>query len=47
MLVAGGSALAVGVYSAREGTRVAGRAAERWLGTPKLVSWLEGFGFWQ
>ncbi|KIY92182.1 hypothetical protein MNEG_15781 [Monoraphidium neglectum] len=37
MLVAGGSALALGVYGAREGARVAGRAAERWLGTPKLV----------
>lgn len=37
MLVAGGSALALGVYGAREGARVAGKAAERWLGTPKLV----------
>ncbi|KAI8463565.1 MAG: hypothetical protein J3K34DRAFT_526885 [Monoraphidium minutum] len=37
MLVAGGSALALGVYGAREGARVAGRSAERWLGTPKLV----------
>jgi ATPase family AAA domain-containing protein 3A/B len=38
MLVAGGSALALGVYGAREGTRVAGKAMEAWLGTPKLVS---------
>jgi ATPase family AAA domain-containing protein 3A/B len=37
MLVVGGSALALGVYGAREGTRVAGKAMERWLGTPKLV----------
>lgn len=37
MLVAGGSALAVGVYGAREGARVTGKAVERWLGTPKLV----------
>jgi hypothetical protein len=37
MLVVGGSALALGVYGAREGTRVAGKAVERWLGTPKLV----------
>jgi hypothetical protein len=38
MLVVGGSGLALGVYGAREGTRVAGKALERWLGTPKLVS---------
>lgn len=37
MVVAGGSALAVGVYGAREGARVAGKAIDRWLGTPKLV----------
>lgn len=37
MLVVGGSGLALGVYGAREGTRVAGKALERWLGTPKLV----------
>jgi len=37
MLVAGGTALAVGVYGAREGVRVAGKTAEMWLGTPKLV----------
>eukprot|EP00775_Hariotina_reticulata_P009234 gene9234-9399_t len=37
MLVAGGTALALGVYGAREGVRVAGKTAEMWLGTPKLV----------
>ncbi len=38
--VAGLSALALGVYASRESTRVAGKAVERWLGTPKLVrSW--------
>ncbi|KAL4542303.1 hypothetical protein Ndes2526B_g09270 [Nannochloris sp. 'desiccata'] len=35
--VGGVSLLALGVYSAREGTRVAGKAFERWFGTPKLV----------
>jgi ATPase family AAA domain-containing protein 3A/B len=42
MLAAGGSLLALGVYGAREATRVGGRAAEAWLGTPKLVRWLWG-----
>ena len=36
-LIGGVSLLALGVYSAREGTRVAGKAFERWFGTPKLV----------
>lgn len=48
MLVVGSSALALGVYGAREGTRVAGKAMERWLGTPKLVrylAWLLLVGF--
>lgn len=35
--VGGVSLLALGVYSAREGTGVAGKAFERWFGTPKLV----------
>lgn len=35
--VGGVSLLALGVYSAREGTRVAGKTFERWFGTPKLV----------
>jgi ATPase family AAA domain-containing protein 3A/B len=35
--VAGFSALALGIYGAREGARVAARAADRWLGTPALV----------
>ena len=35
--VAGASALALGVYGAREGARVAARAFDRWLGTPALV----------
>lgn len=38
MVVVGSSALALGVYGAREGTRVAGKALDAWLGTPKLVS---------
>ena len=33
----GVSLLALGVYSAREGTRVGGKAIDRWFGTPKLV----------
>ena len=37
MVVGGASALALGMYGAREAVRVGGRAAERWLGTPKLV----------
>ncbi|KAK9814443.1 hypothetical protein WJX72_006002 [[Myrmecia] bisecta] len=41
------TALAVGVYSAREGTKVAGKAAERWLGTPKLVRETSRRKFWQ
>jgi len=36
-LVGGLSLLALGVYTSREGTRVAGKAFERWFGTPKLV----------
>jgi len=35
--IGGVSLLALGVYSAREGTRVAGRTFERWFGTPRLV----------
>ena len=35
--VGGASLLALGVYSAREGTRVGGKAFERWFGTPRLV----------
>lgn len=44
MVVVGGSALALGVYGAREGTRVAGKALDAWLGTPKLVSGVGGEG---
>ena len=29
--------LAFGVYSTREGVRVAGRTFDRWFGTPRLV----------
>ena len=36
-LVGGLSLLALGVYSSREATRVAGKAFEKWFGTPKLV----------
>lgn len=35
--IGGLSLLALGVYSAREGTRVAGKTFERWFGTPRLV----------
>ncbi len=35
--IGGLSLLALGVYSSREGTRVAGKAIDRWFGTPKLV----------
>eukprot|EP00877_Chromochloris_zofingiensis_P015243 jgi/Chrzof1/9973/Cz04g22140.t1 len=36
-VVAGATALALGVYGAKEGARVTGRTVERWLGTPRLV----------
>lgn len=35
--LAGTTALFLGLYGARETTRVVGRSVERWLGTPKLV----------
>ena len=35
--VAGATLLALGVYSTREGVRVAGRTFDRWFGTPRLV----------
>lgn len=36
-MVAGLTLLALGVYSTREGVRVAGSTFERWFGTPRLV----------
>ena len=36
-MVAGLTLLALGVYSTREGVRVAGTTFERWFGTPRLV----------
>lgn len=36
--VAGFTLLALGVYSTREGVRVAGSTFDRWFGTPSLVS---------
>ena len=45
--VAGLSALALGVYGAREGTRVAARALDRWLGTPSLVRETSRAGLWR
>ena len=33
----GVTGLFLGIYGAREATRVAGRTIDRWLGTPKLV----------
>ena len=35
--VAGATLLALGVYSTREGVRVAGRTFDRYFGTPALV----------
>lgn len=35
--VAGASILALGIYTSKEGTKVAGKAIDRYLGTPKLV----------
>ena len=35
--LAGLTLLALGVYSTREGVRVAGRTFDRWFGTPRLV----------
>lgn len=46
-LVAGGTALALGVYSAREGTRVAGRVLDAWLGTPALVRETSRSAWWR
>ena len=38
----GFTALFLGIYGARESTRVVGRTVERWLGTPKLVGlWVD------
>ena len=37
--VAGFTLLALGLYSTREGVRVAGRTFDRWFGTPSLVRW--------
>ncbi len=36
--IAGLTLLALGVYSTREGVRVAGKTFDRWFGTPRLVS---------
>ena len=44
--VGGATLLALGVYSAREGTRVAGKGIDRWFGTPKLVSTVWGVHGW-
>jgi len=38
MAVGGATALFLGIYGARESSRVVGGAVERWLGTPSLVS---------
>ena len=42
--VGGFTALFLGLYGARESTRVVGRSIEMWLGTPKLVGAGEGEG---
>eukprot|EP00983_Pelagomonas_calceolata_P080950 1155359-Pelagomonas_calceolata.AAC.3 len=36
--VGGVTALFLGIYGARESSRVVGSTVERWLGTPSLVS---------
>jgi len=46
-LVAGTTALALGVYTAREGTRVAGRVLDAWLGTPALVRETSRSSWWR
>lgn len=35
--IAGATLLALGIYSTREGVRVAGKTFDRWFGTPRLV----------
>lgn len=40
--VGGGTALFLGIYGARESSRVVGGAVERWLGTPSLVGVFHG-----
>ena len=35
--VGGVTGLFLGIFGAREATRVAGRTIDRWLGTPRLV----------
>lgn len=44
--VGGVTALFLGIYGAREATRVAGRTIDRWLGTPKLVRETSRFNVW-
>eukprot|EP00798_Chlamydomonas_sp_ICE-L_P020713 gene20713-27525_t len=44
--VGGLTALAVGIYGARESTRVIGRTVDRWLGTPRLVRETSRFNIW-
>ncbi len=43
--IAGLTLLALGVYSTREGVRIAGRTFDRWFGTPSLVCILKILGF--
>lgn len=45
--VGGATALFLGLYGAREGTRVFGKAVERWLGTPQLVRETSRARWWQ
>lgn len=42
----GFTALALGLYGARESARVVGGAVERWLGTPRLVRETSRFSIW-
>ncbi|KAK9844676.1 hypothetical protein WJX74_005413 [Apatococcus lobatus] len=45
--VAGTTLLFLGIYTAREGTRVAGKAIDSYLGTPNLVRETSRKWFWQ
>ena len=45
-LVGGVTGLFLGVFGAREATRVIGRTIDRWLGTPRLVRETSRFNIW-
>jgi ATPase family AAA domain-containing protein 3A/B len=45
-LVGGVTGLFLGIFGAREATRVVGRTIDRWLGTPRLVRETSRFNIW-